>query len=504
LLYSRIINPVKLPWIVAALVLALTLLRFVFATMSELVPEEAYYWIYWKHPAMGYFDHPPMVAWIVGSGTSIFGDTEFGVRFGTIILSAISSLLVFKTSKLWFGALAATRAAVIYTLLPVFAGAGFIVTPDQPLLFFWLLALLGFSHAVKTGHWKWWLLGGVAFGGALLSKYYALLLGPSLLLFLLLSKQHRHWLRRPHPWLAFAVALIVFSPTIIWNEQHQWASFLYQSARTGTPHHHGLRYFFRFWGLQFVIVTPLVFALFIVAVLKGIRHLHNDRTGDDRWNYALSFSLPLFLLFGAASLKTEVHVNWTAPAFLSLLPAAMQAYETMLATASLQRMKWLRVCANTSIALCVIAIVVGLASITWGVPRLYEQAGGWRALAAAVEQAEDRLKTESGAEPFVLDTGKYDSAVEVSFYSREPDEQVNNYALGKSGLGFRYWTKLQRFQGMPAVALLDELDTATLRHLSDCFAKTGEPIPLQIKGPGRHERHVYLVECYDYRLPRPE
>lgn len=481
---------------VAVIMAALTILRLIFAGIAELLPEEAYYWTYWKHPAWSYFDHPPMVAWVIGLGTSLFGDNEFGVRFGTITLSAASCALLFLVGRFWFGEKPALWAALLYAALPVFAGAGFIVTPDQPLLFFWLLALWAFSNAVRFGKWRDWLLGGIAFGAALLSKYYALLLGPSLLLFLALSREHRRWLLRPQPWIAFALALGVFSPVIMWNAQHQWASFLFQSTRTATSHPQTLRHFAAFWGVQLGIVTPLVFALFIFTVWKGAKRILREQ--DDRWIFALSFSLPLFFLFAAASLKTEVHVNWTAPAFLSLLPAVDVVFEEQLKSPSRSSVRWTQVGAWLTFILCAAVIIAGFLSLAWGVPRIYEQAGGWRQVAAAVKSEQALLSHKTGKDPFVLDTGKYDFAAEIGFYSHQPEEQINNYALGKSGLGFRYWMTLEKFNGRPAVALMEKPDRSILRQLRDHFELVDAVQSLSFTGPGKHQRTVYLVSCQNY------
>lgn len=257
-----------------------------------------------------------MVAWVITVGTTLFGDTALGVRILTFVLWMVSAGLLFLTGRMWFGRRTALMATLFFTLLPIYVGMGMMVTPDTPLVFFWVATLYMVSKALHTGRGGYWLLAGATFGGALLSKYYALLLAPSLLWFLLLSPKHRHWLRRPQPWLALPIALAAFSPVIIWNAHHQWASFLFQSTRTAGPPKNTLRNVSLFWLVQLAMLTPPFFALFSGAAVSGIRRGWQQH--DDRWNFVASFSLPLFLLFAAASFKTEIHVNWTAPAFLTL------------------------------------------------------------------------------------------------------------------------------------------------------------------------------------------
>lgn len=493
---QRLSSEASLTKWVAGTVLLLALLRLFAAPWTELLPEETYYWMYSQHPAAGYFDHPPMVAWTIRAGTAVLGNNALGVRFGTILLFVASAALVFDLGRYWFSRRAGLWAALAYALLPVYTGAGFIVTPDQALLFFWLVALCSFSRAVRTGSWGWWLLGGAGFGGALLSKYYAVLLGPSLLLFLLVSPHHRRWLIRPQPWVAFALALAMFAPVIWWNSQHEWASFLFQTGRTKGENPHTVRYALTFWGVQAAILTPVVLAWFGIAVFHGVKRVWQER--DDAWNFALSFSLPLFLLFAAASFKTEVHINWTAPGFLSLLPAA--------AALALDRWnhagKGWRVATVATAVLCILGLLVGVSSLAWGMPPIYEQAGGWRALGSAVKEAKEELAARTGFVPFVLGADKYDLAAEMGFELGEPRNTVNDYVLGSGGLSFQYWVPLEELEGRPAVALMEEPRASLLRKLKKRFEGIEEPVRIEVDGPGFHKRTVYLVNCHGYRRKR--
>jgi dolichol-phosphate mannosyltransferase len=483
----------RLVKLAAVAVLFLALLRLIIAPWTELLPEEAYYWMYSQHPAAGYFDHPPMVAWTISAGTAILGNTALGVRFVTILLFVASSGLVYILGRHWFGRRAGAWAALAYAFLPIYAGAGFIVTPDQALLFFWLVALCAFSSAVESGRWGWWLLGGLGFGGALLSKYYAVLLGPSLLLFLLVSPCHRRWLTRPQPWVAFALALALFVPVVWWNSQHEWASFLFQSGRTKGGSPHMIRNVLGFWGVQAVILTPVAFVWAGITVSHGLKQVWRQR--DEAWNFALSFSLPLLLLFAAASFKTEVHVNWTAPGFLPLLPAG----------AALALERWTnsgRVWRFATIAtgvLCIIAFLVGASSLVWGIPHLYEQAGGWRGLGRSVLEAKRELGSRTGFVPFVIGADKYDYAAEMGFELGEPDDTINDFALGSPGLSFRYWMSPEKFEGRPAVVVMEAPRPGLLRKLNKHFTRVEEPIRLEVNGPGFHKRTVYLVKCHGYQ-----
>ncbi len=130
--------------------LGLTLvLRFIALIRVPLIPEEAYYWLYAQHPNLSYYDHPPMVAWIIRLGTILFGNTEIGVRIVNDLLMLMASVLVYVYGRMWFTRGAAILAAVALQVLPLYFGAGFMTTMDAALMFFWMLCLIGLTLALK-------------------------------------------------------------------------------------------------------------------------------------------------------------------------------------------------------------------------------------------------------------------------------------------------------------------------------------------------------------------
>lgn len=498
---------------VVSLVVALAVVRLFCATRAELLPEEAYYWTYWKHPALSYYDHPPMVAWVIGAGTTLFGDTEFGVRFGTIVLSLASCGLLFLTGRLWFGRQAALWAALLFTILPIFLGTGSLAFTDGPLVFFWLLTMYAVTKAIHhdsvapqplaggtsshTTRQMYWLLAGLAFGGALLSKYTAVLLAPSLLLFLLFSRQYRGWLRRPEPWVALALALVVFSPVIIWNAQHDWASFRFQTSRTSQLNPHTAHDVLTFWVMQVGVLTPLLLLLFAAAAVRAIRLGWLQH--QDHWNFAAAFFLPLFLVFVRASFKTNVHINWTAPAYLSLSLAAGAILEETLAHGT----RWWKTAGLTAVGTGLAVTLVLITNLTWGIPGTYAypQAGGWRQLNDIVEAAEHKLEAATAQKVFTIGADKYDLAAELGFYTREPGEQVNLYAFGGQGLGYRYWSDLSQFEGHPMITVLNKLNDETLAMVRKGFDHLDEPRRVDVLVGEHRTRTFYVVNCYGFRAP---
>jgi dolichol-phosphate mannosyltransferase len=480
----------------ALVVILVTVARLWLAGHSELLPEEAYYWMYAKHPAFGYFDHPPMVAWIIKAGTRLLGDTERGVRLVNTLLWVCSCVTLFRTAKIWFGERVAVWSGWLFVVLPIFVGVGFIVTPDGPLVYAWMFTLYAITRALRTGRTGFWLIAGIAFGAALLSKYYALLLAPSLLLFLLRSSKYRFWLRRWQPWAALALGLVVFSPVIHWNAHHDWASFAYQSTRTVAQKGHALVKMADFWAMQLAVLTPVGLAVFAVAAVRGIRR--GWLAGDDAWSFATSFSLPLFALFVAASFKTDVHINWTAPAFLSLSMAVATAF---LEGVEGKRRKLWRAGVWTIAILSISMMILGHTILATGEPKLlaYSRAGGWRELATQVEEARRALATQTGLEPFIIGADKYNIAAEMGFYLHRPDECVNLLAVGGEGMSYRHWTKLRDFDGRPAIAVLFSQKERTLTQLRSYFDHVDVPAVAPVGTHGKKWQAVALVNCYGYR-----
>lgn len=462
-------------WLALVVVIvALTGLRLGLAGCTELLPEEAYYWTYAQHPALGYFDHPPMVAWGVRAGTLLFGDTHLGIRFANLVAWIATCLLLVATGKAWFSERIALAGGLLFAIMPVFVGIGFLVTPDAVFIFFWTLTLFAVTRAVQAQHGRDWALAGLALGGALLSKYYALVLVPSVLIFLAVSPRYRFWLKRPQPWLAGVLALAVFSPVIIWNAHHDWASFAFQSTRTIGQSGNVLRRVGIFWLDQLLVPTPVGFALLAAAAWRAVRRGWLGR--EDQWNFVGAFGLPVFGLFAAASFKTNVHVNWTAPAFIAL---ALGGGALWVEAMDADRRGW-RAGTWTLAVICGGAAIGGHISLATCQPaRLaYSHAGGWRELAELV-QAEGR---RAGPAPFYIGADKYNIAAELGYYLRQPAECVNGYAWGAAGLGYRYWTDLRRYEGRPAVIVfIGKLPAAVGNH----FTQLSAPVILRVDAHGR-------------------
>src|SRR6202165_4460752 len=261
---------------VAALVVALTALRVIYASLIDLRTDEAYYWTWSKENVLSFLDHPPMIAWFIRFGTAIFGDTNLGVRFAGIVAMLVTQLLLADIVR---RVTHDFRSVVIAVLMPeaaLYYGLPISkVSPDVALIPFAVAMVWALVRLHESGDGRWWLAAGVFAGLALLSKFTAVMLVPAVAAFMLVPDWRRRWLLSPYPWLAALIAGVLFLPVLIWNAGHDWASFRFQFVRATATHELSLRTVGDFIGLQFglvgFILLPVVLSGLALTAWRGYR-----------------------------------------------------------------------------------------------------------------------------------------------------------------------------------------------------------------------------------------
>jgi 4-amino-4-deoxy-L-arabinose transferase-like glycosyltransferase len=301
------------PPVLLAVILASVLVRLVVAGTTGLTDDEAYYRLWALAPAMGYFDHPPMVGWMIAAGRAIAGDNPLGVRLGAIVASLLGPFILWRTTSIWFGRDIAQRALWVALAMPLLAVGGVIVTPDTPSVLFWGLAAWTLAELHLSRNANWWLAVGVFAGLGLLSKYSNLFLGAGILLWLLLVPANRSWLRSWQLWAGGALACAVTLPMVLWNAQHEWASFSKQFGRVGQGEQLTLAYLGELIGGYFGLASPIIAGLGLVGLVKVTRSAALTR-GQAETMLAAG-ALPLLAYFLVHSLHDRVQPNWMAPLY---------------------------------------------------------------------------------------------------------------------------------------------------------------------------------------------
>jgi dolichol-phosphate mannosyltransferase len=477
--------------------LALVPIRIAMIPVIPILPEEAYHWNFARHLDWGYYDHPPMIAWAIAAGRAVFGDNALGIRAVTVLFSYGTSIVVARMAERFYGEVAAVWAVILFTFVPValpVSGAGF---PDSPLLFFWALTLSLAWKAIEGQDGSRWLAAGAALGAALLSKYTAVFLVPSVFVYLVLSKRDRRWLATPWPYLAGLVALLVFTPVLYWNWKHEWASFLFQTGgrfreARGAPGRPG-----RFLLSQALAVLPLTLPLAAAAALRL------SRTSRSEEQFFRACVWPILLGFWAVSWIRPAHVLWPLPGYLGLI--VVMAGEIGEGTGRIGRF-YARV-RGGFVAFCGVGLLALGFHLVWFLPWVAPLQGpyGWEQVAAGAREIERSLPESS----FYLALGrKYTVASQLAYHLKRPYDVHGANLVGEPALQYGFWCSPRLLEGRDAVIVIeDEIRMKeALSELPRFFASV-EPAGKIVVPIGRSPIHradpptFYLFKGHGYRPP---
>src|ERR1700730_263130 len=374
-------------------ILALVALRLVAASWTPLTFDEAYYWMWSKHLAFGYYDHPPAVAYVIRAGTMIAGDTELGVRLVSILLALPMSFAVYRAATILFGGerVAATATILLNVTLMTAVGT-LIVTPDAPLLVASSFVLFFLAKVLETGRGVWWLAVGAAVGAALLSKYTALFFGPAILIWLVAVPKLRRWLISPWLYLGGLVALAIFAPVILWNADHHWVSFIKQIGRARIED-------FRPAFIAELIPTQIAFATPLVWILgaMGLYALLRRKAGALAARMLINATFwTIVVYFIWHSLHARVEANWFAPVYPAFAIAA--AVAANIAEWDVRRQRVVDFCLRWASPVGVLMFALLIVQANTGALTGYRRDAtvrsvgvGWRAMADEIEAVRARV-----------------------------------------------------------------------------------------------------------------
>jgi Dolichyl-phosphate-mannose-protein mannosyltransferase len=369
---------------VCALIALLTAMRAIYAGVIELRTDEAYYWTWSKESVLSFLDHPPMIAWFIHFGTAMFGDTNFGVRFAGMVAMLVTQLLLADIARRVTHDFRAVVLAVLMPEAAVYYGLLMAkVAPDVALIPFAVAMVWALVRLVESGDARWWLAAGLFAGLALLSKFTAVMLLPAVLAFMLIPDWRRRWLTSPYPWAAALIAVAVFSPVLVWNAQHDWASFRFQSVRAVATHELSLRTVGDFFGLQFFLVGPILLPVLLSAVT--LTAWRGTRQRDAIAILLTTCVIVPFLYFLWKSLTLRVGDTW--PMFLWPIGFAAAAINI----AMLPREGWPAWMIKSTIAWAKLAVASGIVLVVGTF--LYSVASPWNLFGKA-----DPIGGEAGYE----------------------------------------------------------------------------------------------------------
>jgi dolichol-phosphate mannosyltransferase len=430
------------------IVLFSVLLRALFIAHIELLPEEAYYWNYSRHIDIGYLDHPPMVAWLIRAGTLIAGDTAWGVRLGSLCCGLIAAAFCYTITRNLYGEKAALIALIFVQTLPFFFMSGLLMTPDSPLAAAWA-AFFYYLERVLAGRSLAWIGVGCALGLGLLSKYTIGLAALAAFGYVIATKDLRFWLRRVGPYLAAVLALALFLPVVVWNYQHGWSSFTFQTVRRlAEPSRFS---WFNLIGSAVVLIGPTGF-LTAIALASG--KVDREGVSSDEVRMTRQRRLAFWLVglplgvFSVFSINHQIKLNWIGPCWVAAIPLMSHAMLAWRRGAGRYR-AWLAAAWPATTGIFLTIYMVGFSYLAFGLPGIgysvhMELAPvGWRELAQQVGEIAHKIETDSGRDLLIVGMDRYETASELAFYLRNPLNAITatsaGHLFGGVGLMYEQW-----------------------------------------------------------------
>ncbi|WP_353684261.1 glycosyltransferase family 39 protein [Thermodesulfovibrio sp. 3907-1M] len=433
------------------IILSLFRVYFILHGPLDLSPDEAHYWEWSRRLDLSYYSKGPVIAYLIAFSTWLFGDNPFGVRIFAVLCSFLSSFFVYKIGKKLFDEKTGYISGVLFQLIPLFSTFGILFTIDSPFILFWIVSMYLFILTIeKRGYW---LVLGFFIGLGLLTKYtmaffyfcmITYLLGkrknavsehpmfftmssrggqcpegslikkktlhPSINFIrsftLILSLNGREILKNPWLYVCVIISLLVFSPVIIWNAQHDWVTIKHTA---GQAHLYdglkiSLKYFAEFIGSQLIVVTPLIFALGFYFLLKPSTL---SLKPDTRW-FLTSFSMPVLVFFLLKSIQGKVQANWAMPAYLPFLIVIAFAFARRL----------YKKLVLSAILIAVVFTIFSHALPYLNLPEKIDPSArlkGWRELGIKVSEMREELEKTGKV---VIFSDRYQISSELAFYTK--------------------------------------------------------------------------------------
>jgi 4-amino-4-deoxy-L-arabinose transferase-like glycosyltransferase len=458
-----------------------SLLHLGYAGLVPLTPQEAYYWQYARHPALSYFDHPPAAAWTIRAFTLLLGESERAVRMAAVAWSAVFCLFFFLAGRRLLPGRGALLGLAAMLVTPFFSLGQTIITPDGPLVAGWIAAFYFTVRALQDDRPAWLIAAGLSTGVACLGKYTGFLLLPQILAALALDRRGRRMLATPWPWAGAVLALAVFSPVVIWNATHGWASFGFQFGKRGHEMHLEPVLVGRFLGLQALVVSPLLFLVLLASMGAAVR-----RWREERMRLLALFSVPMMALWTVVSPFHWVKMNWAVPVYPTALLAAVALY-----LARPERWRGLAVATLSLAAFSALYLTLMPLVPALPFPARDDTMAGWRDLASRV-QAE---RTAGGGDPLPVVGCFYRTASTLAWNLPGRPETWSSNAFGEPGLAYDFWRDPAELAGRDVLLVLDDRDAGWCLSRAERCSPLVALEPLEVRRAGSRVTTFRLWRC---------
>ncbi|QGY40509.1 phospholipid carrier-dependent glycosyltransferase [Pseudodesulfovibrio cashew] len=403
---------------------------FVATGQLNLVQDEAQYWDWIRRPQLSYYSKGPLIAWVIAAWCKVFGSTELGVRFGSIIgMTGIQTALYVGVSRVWREYRLALYVLFVAATLPLLNGLGILMTTDNPLILCWTVAFFALSAATRNkpdhtpGNLPFVIISACLALG-ILAKYMMLAflaLGTIYALILHFRGQlpERFW--RRFALAALAGTVVGMLPIVIWNMQNDWVGFKHVAKLTaGKDKPFSIRFlpFLEMFGAQVALLAPWWFPFIMLGGWRSIKKSWFGPVGsfDEKYRHTLQAALffwPLWLTITLWALKSKTEANWTAVSFMAAAIVGGSAFQSWWENPE-RKARGKRLLAGTAAMFTLLIFASPLAPL----PDQYNithRLKGWEDLGQEMQRLMDTEFTDSSK--VFLFSNKYDITSELAFYT---------------------------------------------------------------------------------------
>lgn len=415
------------PLLVILLIKTLCILPIVLFGGIGLSPDEAQYWTWSQALDFGYYSKPPGIAWGIFTGTSIFGNTELGIRFFALVIGFLLPIATYflaiesglkKSTAFW--------SALMLGLSPIGFASSFFATTDGTMVLFWVLACLCMVQGLKDNKSPNYILLGliIAFGALFKWPIYLFWLFPLFLRRFNISL-----------FLGMLISLLGLLPSLIWNIRHEFSTFKHVFATVkGAESSETVKgNFFDFLGAQAGLMSPVLFVLFLISIIYFIK---NWKKISDSLKFCFISSVPILAAFFLAATLKKMQGNWAVFTY----PAAFVITAYVMLEQKIYGKKWVKIGCFVSLILTIIVISVPKLQLK-GIQVPYQLNAfrhnvGWDKLSHALKDA------GYDSEKDFLFGDKYQMSSILSFYNHD---QKRAYFLNLQGIRknqFSFWKSM--------------------------------------------------------------
>ncbi|HEY3490580.1 MAG TPA: glycosyltransferase family 39 protein [Candidatus Deferrimicrobiaceae bacterium] len=331
--------------------------KCVLGYVVPLTTDEAYYRMFGKVVAAGYYDHPPMIGWVM-SLALMLGDGPLAVRLPAILMSSAVGAMIYLLLR-GRDEERACLVTIFYLLSPLNV-LFVIVTTDTPLFFFSFLSAFLFYRALTRGTLQDYLLSGLALGGAFLSKYIAVLLGFGYLAYWCLARKDRPSL--PGMLMMGVGLLPAVAQNLWWNHAHDWNNLVFNLFNRNGDAHFGAKTIGTHLLIQVYLMTPPVVSVFLRQGGRWARRVREDRLALFGVLY-----LSAMAVFLGVSTAQSVGLHWA----LAFYPFLFVLLFLLPEKEELSRMSK-RVALFTALHLVILAVALAIPLQAWEKAPFYQ------------------------------------------------------------------------------------------------------------------------------------